>query len=165
MRITYNTYILVRKHFRSSYSDMVKNTCILWFSMALCGLRSEYVYILYVWKETQGVSCIEEYPKETRSVTADVWEEYIIVGFRRPNDVLLIHMRLQRNTGPPSVVTSELWHTEEVEVADTESDNEGLDVLWLPGCTKAVSVYSFLVWSSCCYPIPDTALSKKKRGF
>ena len=40
--------------------------------MALCGLRNEYVYILYVGKETQGVSCIEEYPKQTRSVTANV---------------------------------------------------------------------------------------------
>jgi hypothetical protein len=133
--------------------------------MALCILSSEYVYILYVWKETQGVSCIEEYPKETRSVTANVWEEYIIVGFRRPNDVVLIHLRLQLNTGPPSVVTSELWHTEEDEVADTESDKEGLDVLWLHGCTKVVSVYSFLVWSSWCYPIPDKALPKKKKSF
>jgi len=88
--------------------------------MALCGLRNEYVYILYVGKETQGVSCIEEYPKQTRSVTANVWEEYIIAGFRRPNDVVLIHMRLQLNIGPPSVVTSELWHTEEDEVADTK---------------------------------------------
>lgn len=54
-------------------------------------------------------------------------------------------MRLQLNTGPPSVVTSELRYTEEDEVADAERDNEGLDFLWLPGCTKDVSVYSFLV--------------------
>jgi len=97
------------------------------------------VYILYVWKETQGISCIEKYPKETRSVTANVWEEYIIAGFRRPNDVVLIHMRLQLNTGPPSVVTSELWYTEEDEVADTERDNEGLDFLWLPSCINPLN--------------------------
>jgi hypothetical protein len=38
--------------------------------------------------------------------------EYVIAGFRRPNDVLLIHVRLQLHTSFPSVVTSELQHTE-----------------------------------------------------
>lgn len=57
----------------------------------------------FVWKELKVLdvySC-----NETRSVTANVWEEYVIVCFRRADDVL-IRMYLHFHTG-----FSELWYT------------------------------------------------------
>jgi hypothetical protein len=56
--------------------------------------------------------------------------------------VLLVHTRLQLNTGSPSVIACELWHTEESEFVATERYHEGLVILVSVQmfCTKDITL-------------------------
>jgi hypothetical protein len=86
-----------------------------------------------------------------RNETRYMRGEYVITGFRRRNDALLIHVRLQLHTSFPSVVASELQHTEWDGVVTSE---QNMKHCW-SRCAECIPVFMDLR----CIRYPDSGHS------